>query len=65
MRDFTPVIERCVARFCAGTDAARLFHGRGHSYNGYEDIVVDLFPPYLMVGCHGDDESGAAREWRK
>lgn len=61
MRDFAPVIARCISRFGDGADAARLFHGRGHSYDGYEDITVDLFPPYLMVSCHGDDESGAMR----
>lgn len=60
MRDFAPVLERCLRR--AGehtTDATRLFHGRGHSYPGYEDITVDLFPPVLLVACFSGDEAGA------
>jgi 23S rRNA (cytosine1962-C5)-methyltransferase len=61
MRDFQPVIDRCVARYHDGTDAARLFHGRGHSFAGYEDITVDLFPPYLIIGSFGDDEHGVQR----
>lgn len=60
MRDFAPVVARCLER--AGSlarDAARLFHGRGHQYPGYEDITVDLFPPVLLVGCFSADEPGA------
>lgn len=58
MRDFTPVVERCVARHEGEGDAVRLFHGRGHSYEGYEDVTVDSFPPYLLVSSYGDDEPG-------
>ena len=58
MRDFQPVIERCVARYRDGSDAARLFHGRGHSYDGYADVIVDLLPPCLMVSTYADDERG-------
>lgn len=70
MRDFQVVIERCITRYSDATDATdatdamcamdatRLFHGRGHSYEGYEDVTVDLFGPYLMVSGYGDDESG-------
>lgn len=58
MRDFRPVIERCAERYRHGGDAARLFHGRGHSYDGFEDVTVDAFPPYLLIGSFGDDEPG-------
>ncbi len=61
MRDFQPVIEQCVARFREGSDAVRLFHGRGHSYPGYEDLTVDLFPPCLVVRSYGDDEPGVMK----
>lgn len=60
MRDFAPVLARCLQRAELGADdATRLFHGRGHHYPGYEDITVDLFPPVLLVGCFSDDEPGA------
>lgn len=58
MRDFQPVVDRCVARYRDGTDAARLFHGRGRNYDGFEDVTVDLFPPCLMIGSFGEDEAG-------
>ena len=58
MRDFQLVLDRCSERFREGTDAARLFHGRGHSYEGYEDVTVDLFPPCLLVTSYRSDERG-------
>jgi 23S rRNA (cytosine1962-C5)-methyltransferase len=30
-------------------EARRLFHGRGHCFAGYEDLVIDFFPPVVMV----------------
>lgn len=30
-------------------DSRRLFHGRGGSYPGYEQVTVDLFDPVLLV----------------
>lgn len=32
-----------------GNNARRLFHGRGHSFSGYEDLVIDAYPPLVMV----------------
>ena len=58
MRDFQPVIDRCLARYTDSRDAARLFHGRGHSFDGFNDVTVDSFPPYLVVSSYGDDEAG-------
>jgi len=31
------------------SEARRLFHGRGHCFAGYNDLVVDSFPPVVMV----------------
>jgi 23S rRNA (cytosine1962-C5)-methyltransferase len=60
MRDFAPVIERCLQRLAQPTTgAARLFHGRGHSYPGYADITVDFVPPVVLVACFSGDEAGA------
>jgi len=30
-------------------EARRLFHGRGHCFTGYDDLVIDCFPPIVMV----------------
>ena len=30
-------------------EARRLFHGRGQCFAGYEDLVIDYFPPVVMV----------------
>jgi 23S rRNA (cytosine1962-C5)-methyltransferase len=33
---------------CSG-EARRLFHGRGQCFTGYDDLVIDYFPPIVMV----------------
>jgi len=33
-------------------EARRLFHGRGHCFSGYDDLVIDYFPPVIMVMLH-------------
>jgi 23S rRNA (cytosine1962-C5)-methyltransferase len=33
---------------CNG-EARRLFHGRGHCFEGYEDLVIDYFPPVIVI----------------
>jgi len=30
-------------------ESRRLFHGRGRCFAGYEDLVIDAFPPVVMV----------------
>ena len=30
-------------------ESRRLFHGRGHCFSGYEDILVDWFDPIILV----------------
>jgi len=30
-------------------EARRLFHGRGHCFSGYNDLVIDSFSPVIMV----------------
>jgi 23S rRNA (cytosine1962-C5)-methyltransferase len=32
-----------------GGESRRLFHGRGHCFAGYEDLVIDYFSPVVMV----------------
>ncbi len=33
-------------------ESFRLFHGRGHCYPGYEDIVIDWFAPVIHLVCY-------------
>ncbi len=30
-------------------ESRRLFHGRGHCFAGYEDLLIDYFPPVVTV----------------
>ncbi|MCB1684813.1 MAG: class I SAM-dependent methyltransferase [Pseudomonadales bacterium] len=62
MRDFSVVLDRCADRLAAGVaaDAAvRLFHGRGHSYPGFDDLTVDFLGGRLLVSSFGEDAAGA------
>lgn len=48
------LLDTVGARYARDADTpARLFHGRGRCYPGLEDLTVDLFPPYAVVGVHG------------
>lgn len=39
-------------RVSTGGEARRLFHGRGHCFAGYDDLVIDFFPPVVMIILH-------------
>lgn len=38
-----------IKKNCVGNDCRRLFHGRGHCFPGYEDIVIDWYKPVVLV----------------
>ena len=38
-----------IAQFQMPTDACRIFHGRGGRYPGCEHLVLDAFPPVLVL----------------
>ena len=38
-----------IAEFTPTTDACRIFHGRGGRYPGCEHLVLDAFPPALVL----------------
>ena len=50
----TTALTNWHASNAASNEVRRLFHGRGHSYPGYEHVVVTWFPPYLLVGLYAD-----------
>ena len=31
------------------SDCGRIFHGRGHCFPGYEDILIDSYPPVVLI----------------
>jgi len=43
----------------ANNEARRIFHGRGHCFEGFEHVVIDWFPPYAVVRLYRDVEA----EW--
>jgi 23S rRNA (cytosine1962-C5)-methyltransferase len=36
------------------SDCARIFHGRGHCFPGYEDILIDWYPPVVLITLFTD-----------
>lgn len=51
MLDADALVALCVQRYAPTTvDARRILHGRGHTFPGFEQVTVDHFPPYLVVG---------------
>jgi len=38
-------------------DARRLFHGRGHLYEGLEHINIDWYPPLLLITAYDEIEN--------
>ncbi|MEM7080432.1 MAG: class I SAM-dependent methyltransferase [Pseudomonadota bacterium] len=61
------MIEVCEAKWASADateqpQARRLFHGRGHSYPGYEHVVVNEFPPYLQISLYAQTEPYAIEQ---
>ena len=46
-------IER---RYSESDESRRLFHGRGHCFPGYEDLVIDWFYPVVLVTLYRQRE---------
>lgn len=52
----TTVVDTAAAHLKApGGDAQRLFHGRGHCYEGIEHLTVDWYPPFLLISVFRRD----------
>ena len=50
--DLQSLITHCVSKMDTdpeAQEARRLFHGRGHYYPGLEHLVVNWYPPYLLI----------------
>ncbi|HKJ05427.1 MAG TPA: class I SAM-dependent methyltransferase [Geopsychrobacteraceae bacterium] len=44
------VVQEQIALHCPENgESRRLFHGRGHCFEGYDDLVIDYFHPVIMV----------------
>ncbi|MEE4254734.1 MAG: class I SAM-dependent methyltransferase [Desulfuromusa sp.] len=45
-------------RYSADTESRRLFHGRGHCFPGYEDLLIDWFKPVVFVTLYCQRDEG-------
>ena len=50
MMDSTDATRVCLARLDTAEGPRRLLHGRGGSYTGHRHVVVDWYPPYVLIG---------------
>jgi 23S rRNA (cytosine1962-C5)-methyltransferase len=44
-----PLRQQILQRLPAEGESGRLFHGRGHCFPGYEDLLIDYYPPVALV----------------
>ena len=59
MLDLKRLVSICAERYEASSrDARRLLHGRGHTFPGFEQVTVDSFAPYLLVGLFRHSSGG-------
>lgn len=63
MSELDTVLAECRQRWQDDVPRAarRLFHGRGHCYEGLTGLTVDRFGSVLLIGCF-DDRAARARE---
>lgn len=55
--DYMNVIKTEIEkRDYTGNESRRLFHGRGHCFPGYEDLVIDWFKPVVLVTLYRQRE---------
>ena len=49
------LVALCVERIAESPkQARRVFHGRGRTWPGYEQLVVTWFAPYVLIACYGE-----------
>lgn len=58
-------MERLALPLAADTSVARLLHGRGGAWPGFEDLVVDRYGATLRIGLHGERSTGWLTELRR
>ena len=49
------ILDQCQTRWHA-QEARRLFHGRGQTFAGLEQLVINHFPPYLQIAVFGEPQ---------
>ncbi len=52
----TEAIQICLARLDSAEGPRRLLHGRGGGYEEYRYVVVDWYPPYILIGSFDGGE---------
>ena len=63
-RDWATVLQQVRRRLAEiddhdQTDLVRLFHGRGKTYLGFDDLTVDLLGPVVLIGLFADKDPQA------
>ena len=46
------VCQEVSRRLPVGSASRRLFHGRGHCFPGYEDLLIDWFKPVVLISLY-------------
>lgn len=47
------VQQQVLQRLPLERESRRLFHGRGHCFPGYEDLLIDWFAPVVLISLYG------------
>lgn len=50
------VAEEIRRRLPVKRESRRLFHGRGHCFTGYEDLLIDWFSPLVLVSLYAQKD---------
>jgi 23S rRNA (cytosine1962-C5)-methyltransferase len=57
--------EEMIRHLPRSGEARRLFHGRGQCFIGYDDLVIDYFPPVVMVILYRQRPQAWLKELKK
>lgn len=52
------VCDEIAKRLPVGEDSRRLFHGRGHCFNGYDDLLIDWYQPVVLIILYRQRDEG-------
>ena len=59
MQDVLQTIRQNLSR--PNADAGRIFHGRGHCFPGFEDLVIDCYPPAILISLFAEVDGAVLR----
>jgi 23S rRNA (cytosine1962-C5)-methyltransferase len=56
------IINEICRHLPVGQESRRLFHGRGHCFPGFEDLLVDWYQPHLLISLYALRDAGWLQE---